>query len=341
MQIGGYGGAPGAAREENEENAAPQALPGARTRATPQCCVLLCYVLPCPVMFCSMLWGPKMQSGTEGAGGKVGKPAPKAPGELIIRRRRRRGNAKSAPKAPGEFWILPSKPGGIWANPGAQAEKAGAQARNVRDPGHCGPAPPPRKSNCSRPLQAWRVHVAAERYSSSSSKCTIVVTQPFEVALSALIRQQLLAFQGGEFLATRVSGAEWRKRMSAHKAAIRKIHCAPGPVKAVRTQKVVIWPPKNGIHARWHPIKVGYGTLVAPPEIPFLPTVLALGAAREVRRAARTAPVPGARAAAAGASPGTGADLTSWGHAGYRYFLWLGRRGRGAGMARAWRGLVR
>eukprot|EP00661_Eupelagonemidae_sp_cell13_P007292 gene7292-biopygen4543 len=29
------------------------------------------------------------------------------------------------------------------------------------------------------------------------------------------------------------------------------------------------WPfggQKTGIHARWHPIRVGYGTLVAPPE---------------------------------------------------------------------------
>eukprot|EP00661_Eupelagonemidae_sp_cell13_P021752 gene21752-biopygen10198 len=58
MQIGGYGGATGAAREENEENAAPQALPGARIRATPQRYVLLCYVLPCSVMFCSMLVYP-------------------------------------------------------------------------------------------------------------------------------------------------------------------------------------------------------------------------------------------------------------------------------------------
>eukprot|EP00661_Eupelagonemidae_sp_cell13_P005068 gene5069-biopygen17615 len=53
-----------------------------------------------------------MQSGTEGAGGKVGKPAPKAPGELIIRRRRRRENEKSAPKAPGMFWTLTPKSGG-------------------------------------------------------------------------------------------------------------------------------------------------------------------------------------------------------------------------------------
>eukprot|EP00661_Eupelagonemidae_sp_cell13_P009092 gene9092-biopygen154 len=52
--IGVYGGAAGAAREENEANAAPQAPPGARTRATPQRYALICYVLPCPVMFCSV-----------------------------------------------------------------------------------------------------------------------------------------------------------------------------------------------------------------------------------------------------------------------------------------------
>eukprot|EP00661_Eupelagonemidae_sp_cell13_P016983 gene16983-biopygen17301 len=45
----------------------------------------------------------------------------------------------------------------------------------------------------------------------------------------------------------RVSGAEWRERISVHKAAIRQMHCAPGPAGAVRTQKVVIWPPKNRI----------------------------------------------------------------------------------------------
>eukprot|EP00661_Eupelagonemidae_sp_cell13_P021901 gene21901-biopygen23667 len=42
-----------------------------------------------------------------------------------------------------------------------------------------------------------------------------------------------------------VPGAEWRERMSAHKAAIRQMHCALGPAGAVRTQKVVIWPPKK------------------------------------------------------------------------------------------------
>eukprot|EP00661_Eupelagonemidae_sp_cell13_P012773 gene12773-biopygen4967 len=47
-----------AAREENEENAAPRALPGARTRATPQRYVLLCYVLPCSVLFGSVLVHP-------------------------------------------------------------------------------------------------------------------------------------------------------------------------------------------------------------------------------------------------------------------------------------------
>eukprot|EP00661_Eupelagonemidae_sp_cell13_P011505 gene11505-biopygen22891 len=48
----------------------------------------------------------------------------------------------------------------------------------------------------------------------------------------------------------RVLGAEWRKRIPAHKAAIRQMHCAPGPAGA----------------ACWHPIRVGYGTLVASPE---------------------------------------------------------------------------
>eukprot|EP00661_Eupelagonemidae_sp_cell13_P024346 gene24346-biopygen7391 len=159
MQIGGYGGAAGAAREENEENAAPQAPPGARTRATPQRYVLLCYVLPCSVLYCSVLLHPVLSCsvlfwasltnpsrhhhnttqlnpvGTKnaiwhrGRRGKVGKPAPKAPGELISRRRRRRENEKSAPKAPRFFWILTSESGEIWANPGAQAENAGAQAQ--------------------------------------------------------------------------------------------------------------------------------------------------------------------------------------------------------------------
>eukprot|EP00661_Eupelagonemidae_sp_cell13_P015500 gene15500-biopygen15737 len=58
MQIRWYGGAAGAAREEDEENAAPQALPGARTSATPQRYVLLCYVLPWSVIFCSVLVHP-------------------------------------------------------------------------------------------------------------------------------------------------------------------------------------------------------------------------------------------------------------------------------------------
>eukprot|EP00661_Eupelagonemidae_sp_cell13_P025666 gene25666-biopygen15053 len=115
MQIGECGGAAGAAREENEENAAPQALPGARTRTTPQRYIRLYYVLPCSVLFCYV---------TEGAGEKVGKPAPRAPGELIIRHRRRRGNENSAPKAPGEKWILTPGSGEIWAKPGAQAVKA-------------------------------------------------------------------------------------------------------------------------------------------------------------------------------------------------------------------------
>eukprot|EP00661_Eupelagonemidae_sp_cell13_P006461 gene6462-biopygen7378 len=52
----------------------------------------------------------------------------------------------------------------------------------------------------------------------------------------------------------RVLRAEWRKCTSAHKAVISQMHCAPGPAGAVRTQKVVVGP------ARWHPIRVGYGT---------------------------------------------------------------------------------
>eukprot|EP00661_Eupelagonemidae_sp_cell13_P002090 gene2090-biopygen3421 len=103
-----------------------------------------------------------------------------------------------------------------------------------------------------------------------------VETQPFEVALSALIRKQLLAFQRrknslqrlsshkSHFLVlwnansapagpgriarstlARVLGAEWRERIPAHKAAIRQMHCAPGPTGAVRTQKVAMWPPEN------------------------------------------------------------------------------------------------
>eukprot|EP00661_Eupelagonemidae_sp_cell13_P012948 gene12948-biopygen16978 len=66
----------------------------------------------------------------------------------------------------------------------------------------------------------------------------------------------------------RVLDAEWRERISVHKAAMRQMHCAPGPAGVVRTQKLVIWPPKKtGIQARWYSIRVGYGTLVATPEV--------------------------------------------------------------------------
>eukprot|EP00661_Eupelagonemidae_sp_cell13_P017835 gene17835-biopygen8362 len=44
------------------------------------------------------------------------------------------------------------------------------------------------------------------------------------------------------------------------------MHCAPGLAGVVWIQRVVIWLPKTGIQVRWHPIRVGYGTLVAPPE---------------------------------------------------------------------------
>eukprot|EP00661_Eupelagonemidae_sp_cell13_P012513 gene12513-biopygen21482 len=174
-------------REENEENAAPQALPGARTRATPQRYVLLCYVLPCsvmlcsvlvhPVLFCSVLfwasltnptkltqtnttspqhhttatqWGPTNAIRHRGRRGKMGKPAPKAPGGLIFRSRRRRENGNSAPKAPGDFCILTSiretlgKSGcsggkGRGRRPAVSGVSTGT---TFWEPGHCGPRPP-------------------------------------------------------------------------------------------------------------------------------------------------------------------------------------------------------
>eukprot|EP00661_Eupelagonemidae_sp_cell13_P010303 gene10303-biopygen4769 len=124
----GYGGAAGAAREENEGNAAPQALPGARTRATPQRYVLLCYVLPCSVMFCAVLvhpvlscsvlfWAsltsPNKQTQTnttqpqhhtiEPSDDQKCNPAPRAPGESGGTSAQGAGGIdKSAPKAPGK-----------------------------------------------------------------------------------------------------------------------------------------------------------------------------------------------------------------------------------------------
>eukprot|EP00661_Eupelagonemidae_sp_cell13_P014224 gene14224-biopygen6565 len=59
----------------------------------------------------------------------------------------------------------------------------------------------------------------------------------------------------------RVSGSQWRERISAHKAALRQMHCAPGLAGVAWTQKGGHWAAQKTV---FMPVGTPWGSDMAP-----------------------------------------------------------------------------
>eukprot|EP00661_Eupelagonemidae_sp_cell13_P022524 gene22524-biopygen17746 len=155
MQTGVCGGAAGAAREENEEMQRRRRCQE-QENANPQRYVLLCHVLPCSVLFCSV--GTKKWDQAPRAPGKSGKTSAQGAGIIENRRRRRRGICGiRTPKSGKSMQIRVlrrTRPGAGQAMRGvhrdyyflAAGKGVSTGTTAFWEPGHCGPPPPLRRT---------------------------------------------------------------------------------------------------------------------------------------------------------------------------------------------------